>query len=146
MPPNQNEKLTSVRGCSKEIYRILVESVEKLNKSKNEIATILSGGLDSSITSNICQNIFSIDESYSTGYPFEDSNVNIEKDYALSAADAFGMNHHYYEPTVEEYLKGFLEAISISEEPLHHLQTVLLHLLFKNGIPKNKKIVVLAGP
>jgi len=142
MPPKQNEKLTKIRVCSKEIYRILVESVEKLNKSKNEIATILSGGLDSSITSNICQNIFSIDESYSTGYPFEDSNVNVEKDYALSAADAFGMNHHYYEPTVEEYLKGFLEAISISEEPLHHLQTVLLHLMFKNGIPKNKKIVV----
>jgi len=142
MPPKQNEKLTKIRVCSKELYKNLVESVEKLHNSKNEIATISSGGKDSSITSSICQNIFSINKSYSAGYPFEDSNENIEKDYALSAADSFGMNHYYYEPTVDEYRKGFLEAISISEEPLHHLQTVLLHLLFKNGIPDNKKIVI----
>lgn len=141
-PPKQNDKLNSIKFCSQEINNLLFDSVDKLSSSKNEIATLLSGGIDSSITSSICQNIFSINDSYSTGYPFEDAKLNIEKDYALSAADAFGMNHHYYEPTVDEYIKGFLEAISISEEPLHHLQTVLLHLLFKNGIPKNKKIVV----
>ena len=37
---------------------------------------------------------------------------------------------------------GFLEAISLAEEPLHHLQSVLLHLLFKKGVPQDKKIIV----
>jgi asparagine synthetase B (glutamine-hydrolysing) len=68
--------------------------------------------------------------------------LNFEKRYAITAADAFGMKHYYYEPSIQEYLAGFLEAISLTEEPLHHLQSVLFHLLFKNGIPKNKKYIV----
>ena len=52
------------------------------------------------------------------------------------------MDHTFYEPTNQEYLIGFLEAIYNAEEPLHHLQSVLFHLLFKKGIPKGKKIII----
>jgi len=140
--PEQNKKIKSIKKSSKIMYNYLIESIEKLNPCKNQIAVLLSGGKDSSITSSICQKKFMIDTSYSSGFPFEDPESNFEKKYALSAAEAFGMNHNYYEPTTQEYLTGFLEAITLSEEPLHHLQSVLFHLLFKNGIPQDKKIVV----
>lgn len=68
---------------------------------------------------------------------------NREREYALSAAEAFGTDHTYYEVKPEDYLYGFLEAISIAEEPLHHLQTVMMYLLFKDGLPETRDIVIL---
>ncbi|MCD4663926.1 MAG: asparagine synthase C-terminal domain-containing protein [Bacteroidales bacterium] len=103
---------------------------------------MLSGGLDSSILCKICQDIFKTNDSYSTGYPFEDPDLNLEKSYALSAGEALGLNHEYYQATTKEYLKGFLEAIYLAENPLHHLQSVCLHLLYKQKIPKNKTILI----
>ena len=50
-----------------------------------------------------------------------------------------GAEHSYIEFTVEDYLRGFIEAIHVAEEPLHHLQSVLLYLLFKKGIPEKNK-------
>ncbi len=140
--PEKDQNISSIRNSSEKTYNFLSKSIERLNSCKDEIAVLLSGGIDSSILCNICQDRLGIDTSYSTGFPFEDPNLNIEKSYALSAAKALGMNHHYYEATTQDYLQGFLEAISLAEEPLHHLQSVLLHLLFKKGIPKNKKIII----
>jgi asparagine synthetase B (glutamine-hydrolysing) len=137
-----DEKIKSIKKCSKIIYDYLSESIEKLRPVKDEISILMSGGKDSSVTSTICQKKFGINTSYSAGYPFEDPEFNFEKRYALSAAEVFGMTHHYYEPSTQEYLTGFLEAIALSEEPLHHLQTPLFHLLFKNAIPKDKKFIV----
>jgi len=90
----------------------------------------------------ICKNNYRINNTYSTGYPFGDSKNNIEKEYAFSAADSFNTKHNYYEPSHEDYLKGFIEAIDSAEMPIHHLQSVLLHLIFKNGLPENKNIVI----
>jgi asparagine synthetase B (glutamine-hydrolysing) len=140
--PEPNQKIRSMKKSSKIMYDYLSESIERLKPVKDELAVLLSGGKDSSITSNICKKKFGITKSYSSGYPFEDPELNFEKIYALSAAEALGMNHHYYEPSNHEFLAGFLEAIKLSEEPLHHLQSVLFHLLFKNGISKDIKYVV----
>lgn len=60
----------------------------------------------------------------------------------MSAAEAFQARHEYYEPTNDEYLHGFVEAVSAAEEPVHHLQSGLFYLLFKNRLPKSKDIVV----
>jgi asparagine synthetase B (glutamine-hydrolysing) len=141
-PPMPNKKIKSIKNSSKIVYNNLSESIEKLTSSKDRIAILFSGGIDSSIISSICQKKLAINTSYSTGYPFEDPKLNFEKSYALSGAEAFGLNHHYYEPTTKEYIIGFLEAIASAEEPLNHLQSVLLYLLFKNGIPHDKKIIV----
>ncbi|MBE3089009.1 MAG: hypothetical protein IMZ41_01885 [Actinobacteria bacterium] len=140
--PEPNQKIKSMKKSSKMVYDYISESIEKLQPVKSEMAVLLSGGKDSSITSSICQKKFGINTSYSSGYPFEDPELNFEKRYAITAAEAFGMKHYYYEPSIQEYLAGFLEAISLSEEPLHHLQSPLFHLLFKNGIPKDKKFIV----
>jgi asparagine synthetase B (glutamine-hydrolysing) len=140
--PKINPNITSIKKASKEIQQLLSQSIEGLSSRKEEIAPLLSGGLDSSILCRICQEYLGIDTSYSTGYPFEEPTLNIEKSYALSAEKALGMDHHYYESTTSDYLRGFLEAISFSEQPLHHLQSICLHLLYKEGIPHSKKIIV----
>jgi asparagine synthetase B (glutamine-hydrolysing) len=140
--PKKNDNIKSINQPAKKLIEYYNLSFEKLNSHKKEIGLLLSGGLDSSIMSKICRKNFDITETYSTSYPFEDVNKNLEKEYAISAAKALDMNHSYYEPESNEYLFGLLEAISSTEEPVHHLQSVLLHLLFKNGIPENKKIIV----
>jgi len=140
--PKINQNITSVKNASKEIQYLLLQTIKSISSRKSEIAPLLSGGLDSSILCRICQEELDINTSYSTGYPLESVELNIEKKYALSAGKALGMNHQYYESSTSEYLRGFLEAISLSEQPLHHLQMICLHLLYKNGVPCNKKIVV----
>jgi len=140
--PEKNHHITSVKEATKEIQYILSQTIEHLSPQTQEIAPILSGGLDSSILCRLCQQELNIKDTYSTGYPFEQPELNMEKKYALSAGKALEMNHRYYEPTVAEYLQGFLESISLSEQPLHHLQMICLHLLYKKGIPQNKRIVV----
>ena len=138
----ENQNIKSIFDGSKKVYEYLNESILQLSPYKDEIAVLLSGGLDSSLISKICRDNFALKTSYSSGYPFEPPWSNVEKKYAFSAAEALGINHHYYEPDSQKYLRGFLEAISLAEEPLHHLQSVLLHLLWKNEIPKNNKIIL----
>ena len=93
----------------------------------------------------ICQSKYGIDTTYSTGFPFENPTTNIEKEYALSAADAFKTKHSYCEVSNEEYLRGIIKGISAAEEPLIDLHIGMLHSLFKEGIPQNKNIVINAA-
>jgi len=123
--PTQDNNIRSIHESGEKILNLLSQSIEILDSCKDNIALLLSGGLDSSILCKICQDIFKTNDSYSTGYPFEDPDLNLEKSYALSAGEALGLNHEYYQATTEEYLKGFLEAISLAENPLHHLQSCM---------------------
>jgi hypothetical protein len=43
---------------------------------------------------------------------------------------------------MSEYPQNLIEAISLAEHPLPHLQSVLLYLLFRDGLPKSKDIVL----
>jgi asparagine synthase (glutamine-hydrolysing) len=144
IPPQENQKIISVSQSVKELYSHLNEIINRLNPAKKEIALLLSGGLDSSIISTIYKKNFCSNNSFSTGYHFESPTLNDEKKYAITAANALGMNHRYYESTSEEFLNGVIESIFYAEEPLHHLQSVLLHLLWKNGIPNEQRIVLCA--
>jgi asparagine synthetase B (glutamine-hydrolysing) len=141
-PPIPTEKNHTIDNASARTLDFLDSSIQALAPYKDKISVLLSGGIDSSILCRICQDNFGTDTSYSTAYPFEHPNLNTEKRYAISAGKAFGMNHHYYESTSKDYLTGFLDAISLAEEPLHHLQSVCLHSLLKKGIPEDKKIII----
>jgi len=140
--PKQDKKIESVENISKQTSIYLSKSIQALSPCKDRLAVLLSGGLDSSILLRICQAKYGVDTTYSTDYPFKDPRKNIEKEYALSAADAFQVKHKYYEVTNKQYLRGFIEAISAAEEPLNHLRSIMLYLLFKEGIPQNKDIVM----
>ena len=135
-------KSTDLHAAGAGMLSILKETIRPLEAVKNRIAIPLSGGLDSSILFKLCQNSFQIDCSYSTGWPLPDGQLNTEKDYATSAADSFGTRHSHFAVNVEDYLCGFLEAVAAAEEPVHHLQSVLLYLLFKDGLPQANDIVV----
>lgn len=141
-PPIPAKKNHTIDNAATHTLDLLNRSIQALAPCKDKMSVLLSGGIDSSILCRMCQDAFGIKTSYSTAYPFENPELNTEKKYALSAAKAFGMDHHYYESTNEDYLLGFLEAISVAEEPLHHLQSVCLHLLLKKGVPEDKKIVI----
>jgi len=97
--------------------------------------------LDSSVLLKIFQSQYPVDVTYSTGYPFEEDAENYEKEYAFTASKIFETDHRYLEMTVEEYLHGLVEGISIAEEPIQY-HAVLFLLLFKRGIPKDKRIII----
>ncbi|MGQ9570398.1 MAG: asparagine synthase-related protein [Thermodesulfovibrionales bacterium] len=120
---------------------LLTEAIRALSPSKERLSIIQSGGLDSSILYQLCRRIYGIDETYSTGFPFEEPANNIEKEYALSASEALKSKHSYYEFSTKEYLIGFIEGVNVAEEPLHHLQSVLMYLLF-GKISQEKNIVI----
>jgi asparagine synthase (glutamine-hydrolysing) len=143
-PPvsDDSKVLGTIETISTRTLELLTDSCYPLKPLNDEIAVLLSGGLDSSVLLKTCQNLYDIETTYSTGFPFEKPNNNLEKEYALSAAQAFGVRHSYYESSVENYLLGILQAISAAEEPLHHQSSAMLYLLFRNHLPKEKTIVI----
>lgn len=137
--PYTNNNLDEFKDFRKKISDTVSKSIAPLNECKDRLGVLLSGGIDSSLLLRILQNnnIF-IDETFSTGYSFE----NFEKEYAESSAEYLGVKHKHYDTTLDQYLPGFVESISAAEQPLPHMQSFLLHLLFKDGIPKNKHIIL----
>jgi asparagine synthetase B (glutamine-hydrolysing) len=108
----------------------------------NRLRVLASGGLDSSILFKIAQAEMGVSQGYSTGYPFESDEEDVEKRYALTAAEAFGAEHHLFKPTVGDYQRGFLEAVALGEEPIVHTQSILMLLLFRDGLPAGEGTVV----
>ena len=131
--------ITEVAG---RVSDLLCESLRPLGPISQDIAFLLSGGLDSSILFKLMDKLFGVPRTYSTGYPFEDSWGNIDKTYALTASDALKTQHTYFEVSIMDYLRGFIEAIGAAEEPLHHLQSVMFYLLFRSGLPAKLSTVV----
>jgi asparagine synthetase B (glutamine-hydrolysing) len=145
-PPREGTSADDNRigKISDRTLQILNEICGSLEPIKEKTTILLSGGLDSSILFKVIQNRIGVETSASTGYSFENSRINYEKEYALTAARAFGAKHNYFEPSVKEYLLGILRAIAAAEQPLLHLQSVLLYLLFEN-LPQNDKTIVISG-
>ena len=140
-PPEPDKENDSLKNISKRTLHLLTESIRVFTPGRERLSIPLSGGLDSSILYQICRKIHGIDETYSTGYPFEDPMNNREREYALSASKALKSKHTYYEFDTKEYLHGLIRAIAAAEEPVHHLQSVMLYLLF-GKLPKGGDIVI----
>jgi len=140
-PSEGHGKNGSIRNISEQTLSLLTESIRALNPCGSQLSILQSGGLDSSILYQLCRKVYGSEETYSTGFPFEDPKSNFEKGYALSAAEALGSRHTYYDFSTREYLDGLVNGIAAAEEPLHHLQSVLLYLLF-GRLPQNKSIVI----
>ena len=133
--PEPKKREESIDKIARKVSDILSNSIASIKPAKSDIALLLSGGLDSSILFKLSKDILDINRTFSTDFPFLDSRGDIEKRYSLSASKALGAEHSHVEFTVEDYLRGFIEAIDAAEEPIHHLQSVLIYLLFKKGIP-----------
>lgn len=126
----------------KQTLDYLYESISVLHPYKDRLTVLLSGGLDSSLLYKLCNISYGTNKSYSTAYPFQEEKTNLEKEYALSAAHAFGSHHIFYESSNREYLYGLIKSISTAEEPVDHLQSVMFYLLFCNGLPEDKSVIL----
>ncbi len=120
----------------------LTANIKRLKCRQDEMALLMSGGLDSSIISRICQDEYDANETFSTGYPFETESLDMERPYAASAASAMDFHHNHYMSTDSGYRAGLLSSIAALEEPVHHLQMPCLNALFEDGIPTDRAVTV----
>jgi asparagine synthetase B (glutamine-hydrolysing) len=122
------------------IFNYITDSIRVLEPLTNKACFLLSGGMDSTILFKVWEYMgFNID-TYSAGYAFEDPNY--EKEYAVSAAEAFDVRHENFEITEDEYKPALIDTIYRSEAPLPAMQSVLLHLLLKKYLPRHKHLVI----
>jgi asparagine synthetase B (glutamine-hydrolysing) len=128
-------RINSTADPARTVADLLNASVARLVPIAPRVATLLSGGVDSSILSAIARDVLAACDTYSTSYPFDSPATSSEQVYALSAASALATRHTLFTPTVTDYLTGFVDALANAESPLDHLQSVLLHLLFKDAVP-----------
>ena len=91
--PGENKAITSIKEVATEGLKLVSKSIEYLSPMKHNISLILSGGIDSSITTTLSNRILNIDKTYSTVYPFEDPKLNVEKEYAISASNAVNVKY-----------------------------------------------------
>lgn len=92
---------------------------------------LLSGGLDSSLLAGLARVTHPNVQTFSTSFSFANADDG-EAQYALSMAHHLGLNHQVHNTTPERYLTGWVQSIHAAEEPVHHLQSVLLHILFQD--------------
>lgn len=126
----------------RDAQRHLEETFHATNPEPGRFVSLLSGGLDSTLLTKFAYDIFGTKESFSCTYPFEDPSDDIEERYARTAAENIGTQHELYIPTMAEYLHGVIDTVYHAEQPMMHLQSVLLHLINKNLLaPRGYNIV-----
>jgi asparagine synthetase B (glutamine-hydrolysing) len=141
-PTHRADGVRDVDDMSHQLQCQLEAAISNLAPRQHQLAVPLSGGLDSSALWTMCHRIHGTRESYSAGFPFEPDGHNREKEYALSAAEAFGAQHRYFEPTAADYARAVVDSIAAAEMPVYHLQSVLLYLLFRDALPREASLVV----
>lgn len=127
------EGTTDPRGVGEGIDKvgaILQKQISNLLPQYSKPGSLLSGGNDSSLLTVMGTKTHPKLPVYTTGFSKIDPNDN-EGGYAKGVADHLGLPSTFSPPSAEEYLRGLVEAIAGAGEPLDHLQTVLLHLLYK---------------
>lgn len=116
--------------CAK-LDGILEQEIGSTLRRWPNTALLLSGGLDSSVLAAITRSLRHNVQSVSTSFSFSNQ-ADEETEYAVSAAKELKTNHSVYEGSEENYLRGLIESIDRAEQPVHHLQSVMLYLLFKD--------------
>lgn len=124
------------------IFEILKHNLSILYNRRKNVATILSGGMDSSLLVLLSKNILHQNDTYSTDYPLEFGHVPIEREYALSASRVLGTNHILHDYSKKEYFHGLIDAIAYAEMPVHQLQSIALFNLFKEGVKPEHKLLL----
>ena len=136
-----SDKQPLTQETIKQVEGLLRSGIDNLSHHA-PLYFLLSGGLDSSILFAIGKKQLGVKDSYSASYPFECLSTKREEEYAHSAASAFGAASHHYCSSNEEYLLAFIESIANAEQPVNHLQSVMLYLLFKHKMDKRNGVVV----
>ena len=139
--PNTREEPTE-NELKRDAYFEMRQFVTSLSCMRSRCLVPLSGGLDSSVLYLMCKNELAITNTISTGFPFEAEEDNVEKQYALSAAESLDTIHEYLQFSMKEFYIAFIEAIAHAEEPLHHFQSILMELLCSSSATGERDIVI----
>ncbi len=129
---NFQNRLQSIR----DIKKMIQSQIE----SSRECIVLFSGGLDSVILAKLAEQKCPKRKFLSTGFEFEDID-HIEKNYALSASKALGIQTTYQTYPIKELLLELPEIIKLTEEPVGHIQTLLLYHLLKENSSKEFNVL-----
>jgi len=118
------------------------KGIEALEPLRDQVGCLLSGGVDSSMLFKLSKDYLSLNESHSTGYPFEDPAYNGERIYAETAAKILGSTHYYHSFSTQQFLHALIDSVDHAEIPVVHLQSVLLELVFGLALGTRNRIVL----
>ncbi len=121
--------LSTVNEAGERMEAILSGHIAATLRHDENPATLLSGGLDSSLLASITRRHTDRLQSYSSDFSFL-NRQDQESEYATTVADHLKIKHTICGTTSGEFLQAVIDSIAVAGEPLHHLQTVLLYLLF----------------
>lgn len=126
-----------------DVDALLHEAVQKRLIGDVEVATLLSGGLDSSfITSLYAQKSNHDVHSFSIGY--DEHRHYCELDFAKSASEYIGTKHHEYKISRNDYLDTIDKVLYHLDEPMADSATIPTYILSEH-IHKEGFKVCLSG-
>lgn len=123
-PPERRDPAGAVDGVEERLDRFLAETACAPR------ATLLSGGLDSSLIAMREQAREPRSTALATGFAWADPGDR-ETDYARGVAGWLGVPLQCVATDPASFLGGIVDTIRDTGEPVDHLQAVMLHLLFR---------------
>lgn len=127
---NTYKAIKDEKQALNDIEELLFKSVEYRLNSDVEVASLLSGGIDSSLISALYTKISGKKiNTFSIGYN-EHKNY-CELDYAQITASHINSNHHPVEINQKEYINHFEQTLDMLEEPHGDSAAIPLNILTK---------------
>lgn len=127
---NTYKAIKDEKQALNDIEELLFKSVEYRLNSDVEVASLLSGGIDSSLISALYTKISGKKiNTFSIGY--DEYKNYCELDYAQITANYINSNHHPVEINQKEYIKHFEQTLDMLEEPHGDSAAIPLNILTK---------------
>ncbi|WP_151950432.1 asparagine synthase (glutamine-hydrolyzing) [Aliarcobacter butzleri] len=140
---NTYKAIKDEKQALNDIEELLFKSVEYRLNSDVEVASLLSGGIDSSLISVLYTKISGKKiNTFSIGY--DEYKNYCELDFAQITAKHINSNHHPVEINQKEYIKHFEQTLDMLEEPHGDSAAIPLNILTKQ-INKTGIKTVLSG-
>ncbi|PUE67013.1 asparagine synthase (glutamine-hydrolyzing) [Arcobacter lacus] len=127
---NTYKAIKDEKQALNDIEELLFKSVEYRLNSDVEVASLLSGGIDSSLISALYTKISGKKiNTFSIGY--DEYKNYCELDYAQITASHINSNHHPVEINQKEYINYFEQTLDMLEEPHGDSAAIPLNILTK---------------
>ncbi|MFY9069851.1 asparagine synthase (glutamine-hydrolyzing) [Aliarcobacter butzleri] len=127
---NTYKAIKDEKQALNDIEELLFKSVEYRLNSDVEVASLLSGGIDSSLISALYTKISGKKiNTFSIGY--DEYKNYCELDFAQITANYINSNHHPVEINQKEYINHFEQTLDLLEEPHGDSAAIPLNILTK---------------
>lgn len=137
----ENEREASLENTVEKTADLIRRSLAMFKESNHGTTLLLSGGLDSTLLGAFAREIGVRFDTVSSGFQMITGDAG-ESQYARSAADWLGISHRIHDVSEAEYLYQLVDSVHNAEEPIHHLQSVILGSLFCKAIDPEVRYVI----